>query len=59
MFICDNQLLLFEVFSECMKVKWPVITPLHILVGNHIVIGWLLVVIIFMKAYPTHYDLRI
>jgi hypothetical protein len=29
MFICDNQLLLFEDFSECMKVKWRDHTSPH------------------------------
>ena len=43
-FVCVNQLLLFQVFSGRMEVSEPKATTLHILVGHHIVGGWLFLV---------------
>ena len=41
-FVCANQLVLFQVFSGGMEGKWPMASTLHTLVGAHNVVGWLL-----------------
>jgi hypothetical protein len=54
-FVCANQLLLFQVFSVHMEVvKWPMAMALHILGGHHIVLSCLLL-FIYMRTPPKFY----
>ena len=57
MFVCTNQLLLFNrlVFSEIVV---AMATALHIIVGHHNVVDWLLLFIYIMRTLPTHYCLE-
>ena len=51
-FVCANQLFLWQVFSGCMEVYWSMATTFHILVGNEIVVDRLLLLSSWERLRP-------
>ena len=56
-FMCANQLLLFQVSSGHMEVQWPKAIALQFLVGHQNVVD-LVAFVIFMRAPPTCFYLE-